>query len=75
MEILDGMKSALKSIWEGFLFALCIWGAFVLINAFLGLCGLSIVLALPGIFAYFVNPFVVGPVIGIVKLLFLYIKG
>lgn len=73
--MLDKMKMPFNALVDGFLFALYIWMAFLVINNLPGLFGLSFTLTLPGALALAVNPFVMGPILALIKMIHDYVKG
>jgi len=72
---MDQLKKVIESFVSGFMMAVYVWAAFILLNAALGLFGLTVALALPEALAFVVKPFVMGPILGLIKVLFDYFKG
>jgi len=73
--MLDGLKGAVDSFVKGFMLAVYVWLAVVVLNAVLGLLGLAVVLALPAAVAWMLNPFVLGPVLGVLKVVLDHLKS
>ncbi len=73
--MLDELKKVVNSFVGGFMMAVYIWAAFILLNAALGLFGLTVALALPEALAFVVKPFVMGPILGLIKVILDYFKN